>query len=203
MRPTRTLRRRSTVAIVTATLSGMVLIGGCVPQTKPKTEITGVDTYVQAAMFYRQGDYDRAIPLLEKAVTQNPDLRMPQVMLGSAYRAQGKYEQAAKFYERAGELDPYTAANHYNLGVTYQFLNRLRDAAAAYLKALALDPQDVKSNMNLGLVYLALGQVDDSVTSRTRHTPGADQCGGVVQSRRRTRRSWKCRACRKHVPQSP
>jgi len=144
---------------------------GCAPKT-PEAEQRplGVDYYVRGSQFYRAGQRDEAIKLLEQAVAANPDLRMAQSMLGDAYRGKGDYEKAAIHYDAASRLDRYNANNQYNLGVAYQFLNRLKDAAAAYIRALQLNPKDVKSNMNLGLVYLALGQTDDAVTFLERAT---------------------------------
>jgi tetratricopeptide (TPR) repeat protein len=142
------------------------LLGGCAahpPATGVEARPAGVDYYVQALEASKAGNREQAITLLEKAVAVNPELRMPHVLLGDAYRAEGDYERAATQYEAATRLDQYSYTNHYNLGLTYHFMNRLQDAARSYLKALQLNPRDVKSNMNLGLVYLALGDFNSAV----------------------------------------
>src|SRR4051794_38241303 len=160
------------VALITLIVTGLLIAGGgCAPQTPPEAQKpVGVDYYVRGQQFYRAGQRDEAIKLLEQAVAANPNLRMAQTMLGDAYRAKGDYGRAAEHYEVASRIDRYTASNHYNLGVAYQFLNKLQEAAVAYIYALQLNPKDVKSNMNLGLVYLALGQTDDAVTYLERAT---------------------------------
>lgn len=149
------------------------LLGGCASQSATsgvEAKPAGVDYYVQALEASKAGQQDQAVLLLEKAVAVNPELRLPHIMLGDAYRAKGDYQRAATQYEAATRLDQYSYANHYNLGLTYQFMNRLQAAAASYLRALQLNPRDVKSNMNLGLVYLALGDFGSAVLYLQRAT---------------------------------
>ena len=151
---------------------------GCAPRqpvanpvtAKPQDELKGINLYADGAQAYRRGDKEQARVTLERAVQENPNLRMARVMLGDIYRAKGDYANAAAHYGAASRLDPYTLTNHYNLGVMNQLLRRFQDAAAAYLKALDLDPRDLRSNMNLGTVYLALGQLDESINYLERAT---------------------------------
>lgn len=152
---------RATVAIV------LILLTGCAtqPTHRPVSSSAkrGLDQYVQGYQAYKRGEIELARQSLESAIINNPDLRMPRVLLGEIYRTQNNYTAAARQYEVLARIDPYTLNNHYYLGVCYQFLSRFKEAAVAYLKGLELDPQDFKSNMNLGTVYLALGEVDQAV----------------------------------------
>ncbi|HEY8668390.1 MAG TPA: tetratricopeptide repeat protein [Tepidisphaeraceae bacterium] len=121
-----------------------------------------VNTYVEGARAYREGDRDHAISALSSAVQQNPDLIMARKMLGDMCRSGGDLENAAQQYEAVVRLDPYGFENFYNLGLTYQMMNRLEQAASNYLKSLKLNAKDADANLNLGLVYLALGQPADA-----------------------------------------
>lgn len=161
--------RAASLCLLCLSCAALVL-SGCAAQPQDPEKPKAIDLYVQGVQQLRAGQQETAVATLERAVAENPDLRVAHILLGDTYRARNDYNKALPHYQAASVLDPYTVSNHYNLGVAYQFLNRLQESAAAYLRALQLNPKDVKSNMNLGLVYLALGQIDDAVTYLERAT---------------------------------
>src|SRR4051812_2985865 len=96
------VRRATAVVTVMTTLVGLCL-AGCAPR-KPITDasraaasdpLRGIDLYAAGAQAYRRGDKEAALKQLSEAVSQNPNLRMAQAMLGDLYRSKGDYEHAA------------------------------------------------------------------------------------------------------------
>jgi len=119
--------------------------------------------YIQGAIAYREGDRDKAMESLKKAVAVKGDLIMAQVLLGHIYREKEDYENAAQHYQIVCRLDPYVAANHYNLALMHHYLWRLQEACESYQRAVQLDRRDFRANMNLGLVLDAMGKAAEGV----------------------------------------
>ena len=166
------MTRFRTAVAAAASLAGFACFGGgcaTAPKSPPSPTLTkfapppGAQLYVDALSHREQGNEARAIEELERALQENPNLRMARSTLGEIYMERKAYDQAIPHLQSASDLDPYTLENHYNLGLSFQLLNRLQDAAMAYLRGLKISPEDFKTNMNLGLVYFALGQLDPSI----------------------------------------
>lgn len=110
----------------------------------------------RAASMVESGNYDQAIPLLEKALTADPQSADAYNYLGYSLRKLGRIDQAEGFYQKALAIDPdHLGANEYlgelyletgNLAKAEERLNvldgacffgcdayyELRDAIAAY-----------------------------------------------------------------------
>jgi membrane associated rhomboid family serine protease/Flp pilus assembly protein TadD len=99
------------------------------------------------------GDYDGAIPHLEKAVRALPDDAHTHLLLGDAYVHKKRYAEAAPVLARAAELDPQDFNTHLILGFTLYQLDRLDEAKAELQKAVALKPGEPEAHFYLGLLY--------------------------------------------------
>lgn len=113
------------------------------------------DYYDSAMEFLDQGEYDRALQLLERAVRMAP--RLPQVhnALGIVHLHRESYEIAESALEQAIALDPAYAEAYYNLGTLYSGMSKDPDRALQYYeKTLALDPAFAKAYFGSGWVYL-------------------------------------------------
>ncbi len=113
------------------------------------------DYYESAMEFMEQGDYDRALQLLERAVHMAP--RLPQVhnALGIVHLHKESFDIAEAALEQAISIDPNYSEAHYNLGTLYSGMRKDPDRALAFFeKAMAIDPNFSKAYFGAGWVYL-------------------------------------------------
>jgi tetratricopeptide (TPR) repeat protein len=121
-------------------------------------------------------DTDRAIELLEQAVSDDPDLAPAYAALARAYRNKAFFfaddslrkrlnENAAVAVEKALTLDPNLADAHFARGLIiwtsdYRFPHG--EAIAAFRRAIALNPALDEAHHQLGLVYFHIGLFDQA-----------------------------------------
>ena len=137
-----------------------------------------------ALVYQRQGRYDLAEPMYEKALAltiellgeKHPDTLKYLNNLASLYEAQGRYDLAEPMYEKAlalrievlGEKHPSTLISLNNLAALYKAQGRYDLAEPMYEEALALTtellgekhPNTLNSLNNLALLYNDQGRYD-------------------------------------------
>ena len=114
-------------------------------------------------IYSQQGQHDRAIALLEKAVARNPHAAEAHNNLGLALHASERYGDAVSAYEKAITIRPKYAIAFNNLGNSLGSLGRHEEAVAALERAVALDPNYADAFNNLGTALFALGRPEDAV----------------------------------------
>ena len=118
-----------------------------------------LDLSNEAAAYLREGKPEKALPLLRRAVTLQPDDGNILLNLGGAYVLLGQFDEAVPVLARAAEVAPHEAMVWCNLGVALLRLpgkNAGEDqekAIAAFERSLELDPTAPNVAYNLGLVY--------------------------------------------------
>lgn len=120
----------------------------------------------------RDGDVNKAIENLEKAITDEPGSAEAHLTLGQAYVRNKRNDDAQKQFEAAFTLDAATpmsitaasAEEPFLMGNAHAGLNQLEQAKAAYEEALKLDPKKSAAYTNLGVVYYQQGKFADAVT---------------------------------------
>jgi tetratricopeptide (TPR) repeat protein len=90
---------------------------------------------------------DTALPLLEKAVAANKDLRIAYVNLGAALMQKKQYEEAMKALRRAITLDPLQPDAHFRLGRLYQAMGNKAAAQKEFAKVRELQQQKVEEDI--------------------------------------------------------
>ncbi|MHB2018710.1 MAG: tetratricopeptide repeat protein [Candidatus Xenobia bacterium] len=96
---------------------------------------------------FRQGRYDAAIPLLEKAAAlTNPEIHK---RLGEAWAHKGNWEKALRAWQRAFELDPQDGRLLQLIGRACEALKRFDRAEQAYRQVLSLEPRHVRARLLL------------------------------------------------------
>lgn len=98
------------------------------------TLCTAAETYV------RQGLFNEAIGLFEKAVEVNPSDARLYNFLGICSRQLNQFDLAIGYYHHALKLDPDDPGLHHNLGTAYRHIGELAKARAEYEIALRLQP---------------------------------------------------------------
>ncbi len=125
------------VLLVSAAL--LTLPAGAMMSTDPPPTAKS-RTYSEGERLVKAKDYAKAIPVLEKALTE--DVRDPDAnnLLGYSYRKMGNTQSALAYYQRALQLNPnHLGANEY-LGQLYVELKDLPKAEERLAKLATLCP---------------------------------------------------------------
>jgi Flp pilus assembly protein TadD len=102
----------------------------------------------------RQQRWSEALPLLKRAVANEPTLWRAHSALGISADALHEHELAAAHHARAIELRPDRLELHNNLGYSLYLAGRLEDAAARLWSALELDIENERAWRNLAMVRM-------------------------------------------------
>lgn len=94
----------------------------------------------QALQLIQQGDYARAIPVLEQALRFNPSDAALRSLLGISYANAGRHVQALDEFRQALRLEPNNVKNHFNLAMEFNTVGKKRDALESAEQALRIDP---------------------------------------------------------------
>ncbi len=93
----------------------------------------------------RDGQPEKALPLLERAVQLAPGLAAAHFELGKLYSQQGRREKALRAYEAAVKADPGHQEAWYRLGQAYMRAGRREDAEKALARHEELRRQQAAS----------------------------------------------------------
>lgn len=108
---------------------------------------------------YRQGKFDKALPLYEQSVEKGSAEPVSFYNLGNAYFRNEKYEEAERTFDRVLNTNADSALRQrsfYNKGVSLSKQNKLEESIAAYKEAVLLDPADEDARINLQKALLEL-----------------------------------------------
>jgi tetratricopeptide (TPR) repeat protein len=118
----------------------------------PHMDETSRRNFEVAVAMLNEGEYDRAIELLEKVIEQSPGVTAPYIDIAIAYRSVGNLEEAEEHLKIALQLVPEhpVACNEY--GLLYRKTGRFAEARAIYEKAIARFPDYYPAQINLGIL---------------------------------------------------
>jgi Flp pilus assembly protein TadD len=94
--------------------------------------------YLDGERAVKAKDYARAVPLLERAVSQNPKDADANNLLGYSHRKLGNQQAAFMYYQRALQIDPNNRGANEYLGELYVEMNDLPKAEAQLQKVTQL-----------------------------------------------------------------
>jgi uncharacterized RDD family membrane protein YckC len=106
----------------------------------------------QGMQALEQGDLDRAIDFLARAVMADDRDAESKALLGVAYSQKGLHAQAQRALQTAIELEPGNPNYRFNLGVVMERAGSSQDAAAAYREVLRIDPGHTQAQARLQAV---------------------------------------------------
>jgi len=101
----------------------------------------------------RQGEYDRAISVFNKALELNPGYAEAYLNRGIAYRNKGQHDQAVSDYGKVLQIDPKDARAYCNRGNAFIEKGQYDNAISDYNKALEINSRDAQVFYNRGLAY--------------------------------------------------
>src|SRR5207247_5161660 len=102
----------------------------------PKDKVAIANALHNAVVFVEDGEFEKAIPLLDKVTASEPGIPIAQLQLGVARARQRQYARAIPALRKAIAARPDTMIAHYELGVALYETGDLK-AAAAQLEIVA------------------------------------------------------------------
>lgn len=112
----------------------------------------------------RAQDFDSAIKLLQKILSENPQDANALYLQGVCLLNKQQVPEAIDTFSTVIQLTPNFAGAYYQLGIAYQKDRENEKALTNYQKALALEPQNLISLYNGGLILFEFGRIDEAIT---------------------------------------
>jgi tetratricopeptide (TPR) repeat protein len=105
----------------------------------------------------------QAVPVLLRAVAENPSLALPYNMLGFCYFVQGDLAKAADYYRQASELNPETRIFAHGAAVAFERSNNTDQAMIYAARAVALPGANGDDHYLLGKLLGKAGRTEDAI----------------------------------------
>jgi len=118
---------------VAALTSSALAMGPASPPPPTKSS-----AYVEGQRAVNAKEYAKAVPLLEKAIVDNPQDADANNLLGYSYRKLGQQKAAFMYYQRALAIEPNNRGANEYLGELYVEMNDLPKAEAQLTKITQL-----------------------------------------------------------------
>jgi len=114
-------------------------------------------------LYLASGQSEKAIPLLQELVSQEPGWSDGPTLLAQAYAGAGRDAEAIAWLEKSAGEDPdlYTT-----LASFYERDKRWKDAANAYEKAIAANPRSVDLKLQYATALINIGGTDALTKAR-------------------------------------
>ena len=138
----------------------------------PTRAQTPATSYETAATYVRQGQFDRAIPLIEEILAATPKNLKARNLLGIALSSAGRTEDAKVQLLKALEIDPNFAPALKNLAMNELTLGQYKVAGAHFEQALKATPQDP-------VIHYGLAEADYALKDFARAVRHYEQSGGL------------------------
>ena len=129
----------------------------------PKTKIE-ISNLLHDAMFdVEDAHYEEAIPLLKKALADQPDLPVANMQYGVAQARLRNYAEALGPLKKAIELMPDNGLGRYELGLALFETGDWKAAAPQFEAAVAKAPRWADAQFSLAAVYARIDRVPDAM----------------------------------------
>jgi Tfp pilus assembly protein PilF len=109
-------------------------------------------SFERAVAMMNEGDFGKAVELLEKVIEQSPGVTAPYINIAIAYERIGKPEKAEENLKTALIMVPGhpVAGNEY--GLLLRKTGRFAEARTVYEKTLGIFPEYLPAHKNLGIL---------------------------------------------------
>jgi tetratricopeptide (TPR) repeat protein len=118
-----------------------------------------------AALSIQNGNPQRAIELLDKALLLDPSNAINYCNRGAACERLRQWDAALGNFDRAIALKPDLAQAHSNRANVLRELQRWQDALSGYERAIALQPTYVNAHNNRGKLLMEFGEFEKALAS--------------------------------------
>jgi Flp pilus assembly protein TadD len=119
------------------------------------------DAQVTIALnFLRQGRYQKALPVFEALLADEP--RNPRALmgLGVALGRLGRFDEALDAVARLREVDPGGGRFYNTRATVYEFMGRLEEAGRDFELAVTLEPENPSHHYNYACFWARQGDVE-------------------------------------------
>jgi len=113
--------------------------------------------YKQAAAYYSQGDYNRAIQELKPDLDKTPDWEFGHRLLGLCYLGINNNALAVSSLSRAAELKSTAFSTYFGLGQAYFNMKRYNDAISSFNRAEPLAAKEGNPEAEKARVHIFRG----------------------------------------------
>ncbi|HTR65883.1 MAG TPA: sulfatase-like hydrolase/transferase [Terriglobales bacterium] len=154
-------------------LQALGYVGSDATESSDDKKLSGVDpkkrievsNLLHDAMFdVEDARYEQAIPLLEKALAEQPDMPVANMQYGMAQERLKNYAKALAPLQKAVALQPDNGMGHYELGLTLFETGDWKGAAPQFEAAVARAPRWADAHFSLAAVYARIDRVPEAMT---------------------------------------
>jgi|GEM_PF-3078175 len=137
------------------------------------------ETYNRALEYYRAGEDEKAIPLLQPYAESHPEKTDAWYYLGMSYYYTGNYENSLECFRHVLRIDKNDYASYNNMALNFIKLKKYGDAMDACDKSLEImpsGPDSANAYNNMGICYYETGKYYDAVDyykKALRYKPGS------------------------------
>src|SRR5262249_52908124 len=129
----------------------------------PKDRIAIANTLHDAVVAVEDGEFQRAVPLLDRVVASDPDIQIAQLNLGVARARLHQYAQAIAPLTKASGWQPDVMLAHYERGLAPYQTGDLKPAAGHFEVVASRMPTWADARYSLGSVYARINRVPDAI----------------------------------------
>jgi tetratricopeptide (TPR) repeat protein len=148
------------VASDTSNRSGAVTDAG----PDPKSKIAVSNFLHDALLDVEDARYQEAVPLLQSALKDQPDMAIALMQLGIAQAGLKNYTLALEPLQKAVKLLPDSGMGHYQLGLALFETGDWKSAAPEFEAAVARAPRWADAHFSLASVYARIDRVPEAMT---------------------------------------
>lgn len=131
-----------------------------------------VRTYL--ALHYAKGkEWQKAVPLLERIVSEEPDRLPPLEALAVIRERQNRLEEAAALRQKIYAMRTPTAAELVRLGQLQMTLGQTANAISSFEKARVMQGEAFRNHLELGVLYLASQRLTEARDALDRVPPAS------------------------------
>ncbi len=130
----------------------------------PKSKIEVSNFLHDALLDVEDARYQEAVPLLQSALKDQPDMAIALMQLGIAQAGLKNYAQALAPLQKAVKLLPDSGMGHYQLGLALFETGDWKSAAPEFEAAVARAPRWADAHFSLAAVYARIDRVPEAMT---------------------------------------
>ncbi|HAE37089.1 MAG TPA: hypothetical protein DCG57_00440 [Candidatus Riflebacteria bacterium] len=119
--------------------------------------------YESALDFFEQGQYDKALQQIEKAIKNSPNNPDFYSTKGVFLHRMNDIAQAIEAYQAAVKVAPDHTFSHYNLGLIYMKLNKVVQAIQEWEAVIHAKPRDTDAIFNIAVALSHLGKSKQAI----------------------------------------
>ncbi len=146
-----------------ATGSNALQPEGVVGGIDPKDRITTANLFHDGILDNDLGDFQTAIPKLERVLQTEPNSAVAYQQLGTSWTRLKNYEKALPILKKAIELRPEVGLTQYQLGLALFESGELKESVAHFEQAVKYNPRWVDAHFSLAAVYARTERVPEAI----------------------------------------